>query len=212
MPALFDEDVDPAVALEDTRGGARHRLLVGDVERRGLGGAAGGGDRGRHLVELARPASAQHHDRPRLRELARAGAADAAARAGDPGHFALQHARSPCPSRGIMAGRRRAGNRARRAAPSILLVGQELAAHADAHAVALLIGLALDRHVEIDGAHDAVAELLLDQRFPGGAVDLHHLESADPGRSRRRRHQAPSISTWRSSASPIGRATACASA
>src|SRR6516165_9564373 len=44
---------------------------------------------------------------------------------------------------------------------SVFLIRQELAAQGELDAVALGIGLALDRHVEIDGAHDAVAEFLL---------------------------------------------------
>ena len=37
------------------------------------------------------------------------------------------------------------------------------------------VGLAFDRHVEIDRAHDAVAKSILDQFLPGRAVDLHQL-------------------------------------
>src|SRR5262252_1079695 len=83
---------------------------------------------------------------------------------------------SPLSLTPIMRRRERPGNG--RPAGSILLIGQELAAHADAHAVAFLVGLPLDLHVEIDGAHDAVAELLLDQRLPGGAINLHQLVEA----------------------------------
>src|SRR5690242_8162603 len=61
---------------------------------------------------------------------------------------------------------------------SVLLVGQELATHGQAHAVAFLVGLPLDRHVEIDGAHDPVAEFLVDERLPGRAVDLQQLVEA----------------------------------
>src|SRR5258708_9499459 len=80
------------------------------------------------------------------------------------------------------------------AAPSILLIGQELAAHRDAHAIALLVGLALDRHVEVDGAHDTVAEFLLDEGLPGRAVDLDQLvEAIDQGIRRHRRPQLAAI-------------------
>src|SRR5260370_17438575 len=69
----------------------------------------------------------------------------------------------------------------------VRLVPQELARHADPDPVALLVGLALHGHVEVDGAHDAVAELLLDQFLPGRAVDLHQL--VEPGDQRiDRRH------------------------
>src|ERR1700692_1263578 len=58
---------------------------------------------------------------------------------------------------------------------SIAFEGQELAAHGDLDAVALGVGLALEGHAEVDGAHDAVAELLMDKLLPGGAVVLHQL-------------------------------------
>src|SRR5262249_4085718 len=50
---------------------------------------------------------------------------------------------------------------------AVILVRQELAGHGDLDAVALRVGQALDLDVEVDGRHDAVAELLLDQGFPG---------------------------------------------
>jgi hypothetical protein len=59
---------------------------------------------------------------------------------------------------------------------SVLLIREEFAAEGQLDAIALRVGLALDRHVEIDGAHDAVAEFLLDQLFPSRAVDLDQLE------------------------------------
>ena len=46
-------------------------------------------------------------------------------------------------------------------------VAQELARQGDLHPIALLVGLALQGHVEVDGGHDAVAELLLDELLPG---------------------------------------------
>src|ERR1022692_4202078 len=50
---------------------------------------------------------------------------------------------------------------------------QKLTRHGDLHTIASGIWLALQRHVEVDGAHDAVAELLFDQGFPRCAVVLH---------------------------------------
>src|SRR5271166_1626375 len=71
---------------------------------------------------------------------------------------------------------------------SVLLIWEEFAAQGQLHAVAFGIGLAFDRHVEIDRTHDAVAELLLDQLLPSRAVDLHELiETVD---QRVRRHRA----------------------
>ena len=55
---------------------------------------------------------------------------------------------------------------------SIGLIRQKFPAHDNAHPVTLGIGLALQVHVEIDGAHDAVAEFFVDQGFEGGAVDV----------------------------------------
>src|SRR6185369_12325278 len=55
---------------------------------------------------------------------------------------------------------------------SVALVRKELSAHGDVDAVTLRVRLALHGHVEVDGAHDAVAELLLDELLPRGAVDL----------------------------------------
>ena len=61
---------------------------------------------------------------------------------------------------------------------SVRPVGQELAAHRDADAVALGVRLALQVHVEIDRAHDAVAELLVDQGLEGAAVDADQFVEA----------------------------------
>src|SRR5215831_14701839 len=58
---------------------------------------------------------------------------------------------------------------------SILIIWEEFAAEGELDAVSLRVGLALDRHVEIDRAHDAVAEFLLDQFFPRRPVDLNQL-------------------------------------
>src|ERR1700758_2387873 len=68
------------------------------------------------------------------------------------------------------------------AAGAVVFVWQEFAGHRDLDAVALGVRQTLHHHVEIDRRHDAVAELLLDQRFPGRAVDHHELvEAIDQG-------------------------------
>jgi hypothetical protein len=46
---------------------------------------------------------------------------------------------------------------------SVLLVRQELAGQYDIDPVAFPIAFAPDVHAEVDGAHDAVAELFVDQ-------------------------------------------------
>src|SRR4029453_1914463 len=77
---------------------------------------------------------------------------------------------------------------------SVGLVAQELARHGDLHPVALLVGLTLHGHVEVDGRHDAVAELLLDQLLPGRAVDLHQfVETVDQRIGRRHLGQRAAI-------------------
>src|SRR5215213_10098878 len=55
------------------------------------------------------------------------------------------------------------------------LIGQELALVGDPDAVALRMLYPLQIHPEVNGAHDAIAELLVDQRLYGGAVDLRNL-------------------------------------
>src|SRR5215216_2103248 len=65
-----------------------------------------------------------------------------------------------------------------RTSPRIMplpLVGQELAHVGDPDAVALRMLHPLQIHPEVNGAHDAIAELLVDQRLYGGAVDLRNL-------------------------------------
>ena len=52
---------------------------------------------------------------------------------------------------------------------SPLLVGQELAAHRDLHPIALRIGDLLHTKIEVDGTHDAVAELLVFE-YDGSAL------------------------------------------
>src|ERR1700722_5167608 len=76
------------------------------------------------------------------------------------------------------------------AARAVVLVGQELARHGDLDAVAARVGLALHHHVEVDRRHDAVAELLLDQRLPGRAVDHDELVEAVDQRVGRRHRRA----------------------
>src|SRR3984893_2532607 len=61
---------------------------------------------------------------------------------------------------------------------SVLLIWEEFAAAGQLDAVAFGIGLAFDRHVEIDGTHDAVAKFLLHQLLPGRAIDLDKLVEA----------------------------------
>src|SRR5205807_9772918 len=55
--------------------------------------------------------------------------------------------------------------------PLPLAVGKELGAEGELYPVAFGLGNTLDVHLEIDGTHDAVPELLVDHRLDGGAVD-----------------------------------------
>src|SRR6266481_4582550 len=66
--------------------------------------------------------------------------------------------------------------------PSVLPVWQELAVHDDPDPIPLRIRHPLQRHLVIDGAHDAVAKLLVDQLLPRRPVDLHQLVEAVDGR------------------------------
>ncbi len=59
-----------------------------------------------------------------------------------------------------------------------LLIGQELAVHGDDDAVALRVLLLADVQLEVDGAHDAVAEHLVDDGLEGRPVDLGDLVKA----------------------------------
>jgi hypothetical protein len=61
---------------------------------------------------------------------------------------------------------------------SVLFVGQKLALQHHVHAVTLGVRLAHDVHAEVDGAHDAVAELFMDEFLDGGAVDADDLAPA----------------------------------
>src|SRR5215472_14590168 len=77
---------------------------------------------------------------------------------------------------------------------SVLLIWEEFAAQGQFDAVAFWVGLALDRHLEVDGAHDAVAKLLLDQFLPGRAIDLQELiEAVDHRVGRHRGRQRAAI-------------------
>src|SRR5215469_5719942 len=77
---------------------------------------------------------------------------------------------------------------------SVFLIWEEFTAEGQLDAVAFWVGLTLDRHIEIDRAHDAVAEFLLDQLLPGGAVNLNQLvEAIDQGIGRHRGRQRAAI-------------------
>src|ERR1700733_13371941 len=52
---------------------------------------------------------------------------------------------------------------------AVIFVWQKLAGHQEPHAVPLRVREPVDLEVEVDRRHDAVAELLLDQRLQGGA-------------------------------------------
>src|SRR5690606_40951078 len=54
----------------------------------------------------------------------------------------------------------------------------ELPVHGHHHTITLRVLLFLDVHGEVDGAHDAVTKLLMDQRFHGIAVNAHYLVKA----------------------------------
>jgi AcrR family transcriptional regulator len=72
------------------------------------------------------------------------------------------------------------------------LVREELAVQRHDHAVAIRVGIAADVEAEVDGAHDAVAELLVDELLDGRAVDLEHLvEPVDRRIGRHRGVQRP---------------------
>src|SRR5690606_1862440 len=73
---------------------------------------------------------------------------------------------------------------------SVGLVGQELARHHDVDAIAATVRLALEVHLEVDGAHDPVAELFMDQRLERRAVDIDQfIEAVDQRVRRDRRRQ-----------------------
>ena len=61
---------------------------------------------------------------------------------------------------------------------SISLIRQELPAHHDLHPIPLGIGLPRKIHIEIDGAHDAVAEFLVDKGLEGGPINADQLVEA----------------------------------
>src|SRR6202795_607778 len=65
------------------------------------------------------------------------------------------------------------GGAARRRGPdSVLLIFEKLSGHNDPHAVAIRVWLACQIEIEVNRAHDAVAEFLLDQRLKRRAIDL----------------------------------------
>ena len=65
---------------------------------------------------------------------------------------------------------------------SPFLVWKKLAAHRDLHPVTGWVFHFVDIHGEVDGAHDAIAELLLDHILEWQAVHLHDLvEAVDQG-------------------------------
>src|SRR5450755_4442484 len=69
---------------------------------------------------------------------------------------------------------------------SIPPVGQKLSAHGQAYAVAPGIGDTLHLHVEIDRAHDPVAELFFDECFPGRSIHVYEfVETIDERIGRR---------------------------
>src|SRR2546421_5109429 len=73
-----------------------------------------------------------------------------------------------------------------------LPVRQELSVVRELHAVALRVGDGVDVDLEVDRAHDAVAELLVDHRLDGRPVDLGDLvEAVDERVDRDRGFQGP---------------------
>ena len=58
---------------------------------------------------------------------------------------------------------------------SVSLVRKEFPGHRNLHTVSFRIRFPLDLHIEIDRAHDAVTELLFNQRLPGCPIGLYEL-------------------------------------
>jgi hypothetical protein len=81
-PALFDQDVQAAEAIDNLRHGLFGLGAVGDVGRDGMGGAAGGFDLGHEFVEAVLAPGDDGDGRSLLGEAAGGGLTDAAARAG----------------------------------------------------------------------------------------------------------------------------------
>jgi hypothetical protein len=71
-----------------------------------------------------------------------------------------------------------------------IFVRQKLSGHAERDAIALGGGLARDVHVEVDRRHDAVAELLFDQRLERRPVDHDQFVEAVDQRFGRRHGRA----------------------
>ena len=81
------------------------------------------------------------------------------------------------------------------------LVGQEFAVQRDDHPVAAGIGFTPDVQAEVDRAHDAVAELLVDELLDRRAVDLEHLVEPVDRRVGRDR-ASPARPGWAATAGP----------
>lgn len=64
-----------------------------------------------------------------------------------------------------------------------LIVGKEFAGHADLHAVPFRALDPFDDKIKINGAHDAIAELFMDQLFDRIAINVDDLEKAIDERS-----------------------------
>src|ERR1700679_843106 len=81
---------------------------------------------------------------------------------------------------------------------SVAFVWQKLAGHRDADTVAFRVFLAADLHIEVDSAHDAVTEFLLDECLPRCAVGLHELmEAVDQWVRRRNVGQGATVRRFR---------------
>ena len=53
------------------------------------------------------------------------------------------------------------------------MYGRNFPVESNHYAIALGILFSFDLHVEINGAHDTITELLMDKRFDGRTVDLN---------------------------------------
>jgi hypothetical protein len=86
-----DENVDAPEAFENALSRHAHGSLVGDIEWQSFSAATRGDDVADGGFKRRGAPAAQHHAGARLREFLCASKADAAARAGEPCHFALEH-------------------------------------------------------------------------------------------------------------------------
>src|SRR6185437_9889375 len=84
-----------AMLRDQFRRRARDIVAPGDVEADREGLVPGFRDRRHHAAELGLVAARNHDGRPRLGERDRAGLADAAAAAENPGDFSIEHFLSP---------------------------------------------------------------------------------------------------------------------